>query len=393
MTSRRLIVHGSNASNTDFPSVVRIYSSDNIGFCGGFIASPVRVVTAAHCMSDFLHQPGLLRVGVGKTFTWASMDGQLHNVTRIVTHPAYNHSRPNAILYGNDISVLVITPPIVNASIGVLDDGSHWSDISHPFDDNAYVVGYGSQTLHGTQSPRLQIAHVHLHGRAFCESELQYKLVPSNGCANYRFYDACSGDSGSPLFMAVDGRFVIVGTVSWGFGECGNIPGVYNRVGTSLAFLNENDIPTSAAASFYAPAENCSCTSDCKSNGFSVIPQCSRCDAPNISFCYTQGYCHLPHSEHSILFPGAMWRDCVAPSPPPLPPSLPPSLPRVAERKRESGPSSILILGLIASGALVSILIAIGIRMRFMGRRVPTLSHPVRATHHARSIHRPHQRH
>ena len=106
------------------------------------------------------------------------------------------------------MSVLTLNRSIENVSVATLDDGSFWTNESHPYDDSAYVIGYGSQVLYGPQAPNLQMAHVHLHDRSFCRDALKYELVHSNNCASYAHYDACSGDSGSPLLMAHDGIFL-----------------------------------------------------------------------------------------------------------------------------------------------------------------------------------------
>ena len=50
--------------------------------------------------------------------------------------------------------------------------------------------------------------------------------------------DACSGDSGSPLTQSG----MVVGTVSWGYGSCGNdkYPGVYANVAYWSDWIKQN---------------------------------------------------------------------------------------------------------------------------------------------------------
>ena len=63
--------------------------------------------------------------------------------------------------------------------------------------------------------------------------------------------DACHGDSGGPLVVKVQGRYTLVGVISWGIGpnqkpdaetetvngDCGG-PGIYTKVSKYIKFIN-----------------------------------------------------------------------------------------------------------------------------------------------------------
>ena len=60
-------------------------------------------------------------------------------------------------------------------------------------------------------------------------------------CAYTPGTDSCQGDSGGPLVLKEDGRYTVVGVVSYGNGcALANNAGVYARVTNYLTWINEN---------------------------------------------------------------------------------------------------------------------------------------------------------
>ena len=63
----------------------------------------------------------------------------------------------------------------------------------------------------------------------------------SKMCAYKQGTDSCQGDSGGPLVVQEDGRWTVVGVVSYGIG-CARTgySGVYARVNNYLDWINQN---------------------------------------------------------------------------------------------------------------------------------------------------------
>lgn len=414
---RRLIVEGVNINNSLVPFVVRLYNSEDdvIGFCGGFVVSPRHVATACHCVEDFVADASMLQVGVGKSLTWKKADGRLHHAVNVTMNPLYNATL--GVAHGNDLCLITLREAIEEeeeeARVAVLDDGTHWTNRTDPNDNSAYVVGHGSSTVYGTQSAHLQLAHVHLHSNEACDERFgpYGPLAKSSGCASYLRYDACSGDSGSPLFLTIQGQYVVVGVVSWGIDCGGYFPGVYNRIDAS--FFKGNGVDARIVARpFAAVAPDCACTTDGISNNVSVGSAWRRCeDDANATFCYTRGPCHGEAAEHSVVYPGAMWRDCIRlhasppghphASPPGHPHFLPPLTapaspppPSSSSGGGGGGGASTLTICIAAVSAGVGVLLlTVGflvVRMRRLEKERAARRPVPHRVNHARSVHRPH---
>ena len=63
-------------------------------------------------------------------------------------------------------------------------------------------------------------------------------------CASEFNVDSCQGDSGGPLIAGVDGKYVLVGIVSFGE-ECANpdYPGIYTEVADFIDFVKPHLAP------------------------------------------------------------------------------------------------------------------------------------------------------
>merc|ERR1712029_26935 len=70
-----------------------------------------------------------------------------------------------------------------------------------------------------------------------CSSYLRTTTSTSKLCAWAEGTDTCQGDSGGPLTVAENGKFVLIGVVSYGSGCAHTTPGIYARVQGFLPWI------------------------------------------------------------------------------------------------------------------------------------------------------------
>lgn len=219
------IIGGEEADIEDYPFTVRLIQGDGFGFCGGTLAAPDKVVTAAHCVEGAA--PEDQKVVSGRT-VMSTDEGTVSDVTNVWVHPSYGSDGSNY-----DVAVLTLAAPVEQAPAELA-----------PKDDPAYapgtestILGWGNTSEGGEQSDHLMKVAVPITTDEECTTAYgeEYKAegmvcagLPEGG------KDSCQGDSGGPLVL--NGR--LFGVVSWGVGcaDAGN-PGVYAEVAAYAAAL------------------------------------------------------------------------------------------------------------------------------------------------------------
>jgi len=248
------IIGGQEAEVMEYPWITFIQSHFAKGpteNCGGSLIASEWVLTAAHC----LVKPDGERVqsvvaGLGFHNTYKGVKDPLEqrkgvNVSENIPHPYYQDSLPNE----NDIALLRLSEPVdldLYTPVCLPDMGADFTGMS------GWLAGWGSNSSswnNDTQkgeftSPfKLMEKEMQIVGRKDCSSNWKNQDFPrtiTSGmiCANSTTPTGaenaaqCSGDSGGPLTVEMDGKHILVGDVSFGPRPCekeGTI-GVYGNV-------------------------------------------------------------------------------------------------------------------------------------------------------------------
>merc|ERR1711973_81221 len=228
------IVGGVETEAHEYPWQVGLSGGGSRPFCGGSLISKKHVLTAAHCTEG----SGDMYVLLGDHSLTASEERKV-KVCKIKDHPKYNSRTVN-----NDYSVLTlceeveftdkISPVCLPSAQGV---GAQYEGV------NAVVSGWGTLSSGGSSPNTLREVVVKTMSRKkCCASNTAYsckKITGSMLCASNPGKDSCQGDSGGPLVTeGADGRYTLIGVVSWGYGCAqANAPGVYARVTAALNWV------------------------------------------------------------------------------------------------------------------------------------------------------------
>jgi len=158
-------------------------------------------------------------------------------VVEIIRHPDYIPNETH-----DDIALLRIDPPI------------SYSERIHPIcrpkageeylGKSGTVIGFGYTNEDGMASRTMREVDLTIIDKKQCATIFkdEGKVYEYNMCAGgERGKDACLGDSGGPFIRQDDdGRFEIIGIVSWGVG-CARqgVPGVYTQVNRYLPWIEK----------------------------------------------------------------------------------------------------------------------------------------------------------
>ncbi|XP_041673434.1 transmembrane protease serine 9-like [Cheilinus undulatus] len=236
-TRNTRIVGGQVAAAGFWPWMASIHGSGNFHFCGGSLITNEWVISAAHCFQGTI--PSSLTVYLGRQTQEGTNSNEVAvGVSQIINNPNYNSATSD-----NDIALLrlastvtftnYIRPVCLAASDSTFFNGT-----------DTWVTGWGNiQSGVSLPSPgNLMEVEVPVVGSRQCNCNYGVGTITDNMiCAGLEDggRDSCQGDSGGPMVSKQNGRWLLVGAVSFGRG-CAepNFPGVYARVSQYQTWIN-----------------------------------------------------------------------------------------------------------------------------------------------------------
>jgi len=222
------IINGWEAEPGKYPFIAFLLVgksiTDNEGMCGGTILNKNHILTAAHCIDG--HTTDKMRITVGERNPWdcgTTRVCQTFAVEKFIAHPGYQKF-PLAII--NDVAIIVLKGNINFDDHHKIEPIAQLSTNAAKYvDKKATVIGWGL-TLKNKPSPVLkETLQTIMPAQEGCNGVINTDPLTAEGppitrvCGFMYGTSAFKGDSGGPLVIKEDGKYTLIGIVSYGFGE------------------------------------------------------------------------------------------------------------------------------------------------------------------------------
>jgi len=224
----------------------------NLYVCGASLIDPGVVMTAAHCIKDYVDTPEVLKVRCGEWDTQQVIEPRKHEdryAKAVSMHPLFN---PRNLQ--NDFALLHLEEEFeLQAHINTICLPDQY--YKNYQDQDCAATGWGKDRFgkEGEYQVIMKQVAMNLTRHDECQDLLRttrlggrFNLDDSFLCAGgIPGKDTCKGDGGGPLVCPkyydvnpYNQQYVQTGIVAWGIGCGSEIPGVYANVSESLCFID-----------------------------------------------------------------------------------------------------------------------------------------------------------
>lgn len=235
------VVGGKKVSTGQSPWQVALVSSTGNPavsvFCGGTLINSEWVLTAAHCLYEHATCNKIPKQGMFVAYGSTDLGKKVSLIApNKLIHPKGYSCNSKAF----DIALIKLEEPISVVPPVQLASPSTATSLALS-GQRLMTTGWGLTSVGGYNSRYLMEVEIPVVSNNQCQNAYSIALPKGVICAGEVGKDACTGDSGGPLYQRQQGNQAIqVGIVSFG-DSCGKAktPGVFTSVAEYLPWINE----------------------------------------------------------------------------------------------------------------------------------------------------------